>query len=116
MNTVLLVVLAVLVLLWLLTERQARGYRERFAREDANRYPLHLKDYQHTTSSLMLYIQAGVMTPNEVRRYEKAWNQLMAGQYPAPHKTLILPRRGSYQEISQPSYVVGKGMRYTRIG
>lgn len=84
------VLLAVLVFLTLAlaSELQQKYYRERFAREDALSYPPPLKDLYYDLAGTSLLLQAGVMTVDEVRRYEQAWDELME----APkHRTLFLP-------------------------
>ena len=54
----------------LISELQQKYYRERFAREDAIRNP-RPEPYLGA-----LYLQAGVMTVNEVRQWQQAWDDL----------------------------------------
>ena len=74
---ILYIALLEVLFLWALTlisELQQKYYRERFAREDAIRNP-RPDPYRHAELGA-LYIQAGVMTVNEARQWQQAWDDL----------------------------------------
>jgi hypothetical protein len=91
------VALALVVFLWfvtLLSELQQKGCRDRWAREDGWRNPSPIKDLYYDMAGTSILLQAGALSIDEVRRYQQAWDECM----------------------TRPAIILGKGMRYTRIG